>query len=176
MRLCSLRSGLLSAFCGSGAHRALFGAALAALLTLGCPTPPTPAELASEAARDLNLSARWGQIDMAAARTAPTARDAFFKNRAGWGHDIRVIDTELAGLSLSDSSHAKVQVDVSWVRMDEATLRITRIEQTWVDEKGKWQMKKEARVGGDLGLFGEKVERAAETTRQNAQFPTRVIR
>jgi hypothetical protein len=151
-------------------------AAVAALFTLGCPTPPTPAELASEAARDLNLSARWGQIDMAAARTSPNARDAFFKNRAGWGHDVRVIDTELAGLSLKDSSHAQVQVDVSWVRIDEATLRITRIEQTWVDEMGKWQMKKEARVGGDLGLFGEKVERPLEERRPDAQFPTRVIR
>jgi hypothetical protein len=156
--------------------RALCLAAVAALFTLGCPTPPTPAERASEAARDLNLSARWGQIDVAAAHTDPDARADFFKNRAGWGHDVRVIDTELAGLSLSDSSHASVQVDVSWVRADETTLRITRIEQTWVDERGKWQMKKEARVGGDLGLFGEKFERPSNAERPPAQFPTRVIR
>jgi hypothetical protein len=159
-----------------GRARALSFAAVAALCTLGCPTPPTPSELASEAARDLNLSARWGQIDMAAARTSPEARNAFFKNRSGWGRSVRVIDTELAGLSLSDSSHAVIQVDVSWVRLDDTTLRITRIEQKWEDAEGKWQMKKEARVGGDLGLFGEPVEAPAVEARPPAQFPTRVIR
>lgn len=161
---------------GLGRAAAFTFAVLCGLTALGCPTPPTPSELASEAARELNMSARWGQIDMAAARTSPEARNDFFKNRSSWGRGVRVLDTELAGLSLRDSSHATIQVDVSWVRDDNTTLRMTRIEQTWEDAEGKWQMKKEARVGGDLGLFGEPTETPEASARPPAQFPTRVIR
>src|SRR5690606_13001405 len=108
------------------------------LLLAGCPTPPTPAERAGDAARELNMAARWGQIDVAAGLAADDVRSEFLNRRADWGGQVRIIDTELAGIELSDSSNATVYVDVSWVRIDETTLRVTRLEQTWKDNGGAW--------------------------------------
>lgn len=141
----------------------------------GCPTPPTPAERAGDAARELNLAARWGQVDVAAGLTEDAVRGDFLQRRAHWHGSVRIIDTELAGMELKDASHAVVYVDVSWVRIDETTLRVTRLEQTWTDKGGAWRMAGEKRHGGDLGLFGEPVERDM-TPRPAAHFPTRVIR
>ncbi len=141
---------------------------------VGCPTPPPRSEQAGDAVRELNLAARWGRLDVAVAHAAPKAREGFLKRRSTWGTDIRILDTQLAALELSDSTHAKVQVDVSWVRADESRLRITRLEQSWSDEDGGWKMLEEERLGGDLGLFGEEAER--EAPRPDKHYPTRVIR
>jgi hypothetical protein len=145
------------------------------LLLVGCPTPPTPAERASDAARELNMAARWGNVQVAAGLTVDDLRSEFLKKRASWGGPVRIIDTELAGIELQDSSNATIYVDVSWVRIDETTLRVTRLEQKWSDKGGAWRMKAERRQGGDLGLLGEPVERDSDP-RPAAQFPTRVIR
>lgn len=145
------------------------------VLLAGCPTPPTPAERAGDAARELNLAARWGQVDIAAGLAADDERQEFLGRRALWGGQVRILDTELAGIQLEDPSRATVFVDVSWVRVDETTLRVTRLEQKWTDRSGGWRMIEEKRQGGDLGLFGEEVERGG-TPRPPAHFPTRVIR
>lgn len=121
------------------------------------------------------MAARWGNVQVAAGLTEDDIRGEFLTRRAGWGESLRILDTELAGIELTDSSNATVFVDVSWLRMDEATLRVTRLEQKWRNTGGSWRMASERRQGGDLGLLGEPVERNVET-RPAAQFPTRVIR
>lgn len=161
---------------GGARHPALFVLLLSVALSLvGCPTPPTPAERAGDAARELNMAARWGQVDVAAGLTEDDVRGEFLRHRAHWHGNIRIIDTELAGMALRDANHAVVYVDVSWVRVDETILRVTRLEQTWTDKGGAWRLAGERRYGGDLGLFGESVERST-TPRPAAHFPTRVIR
>ena len=140
--------------------------------TFGC-APPTPAQKASEAARELNWDARWGKMQEAILRSAKDNRDTFMKHRAGWHTTLNIVDTELASLDMHDATHATVQVDVSWNFVDDPTFRVTRLTQSWSDAEGKGVMLSEERVSGDLGLFGEEVPRV-ETPRDR-HFPSRTI-
>ena len=150
--------------------------ALLCALTLGaCLVPPPASERATDAARELNIAARFGRIDVAAGRAAEGARSEFIRKRSGWGGDVRVVDVELSGLSMPDSEHAIFQVDYAWVRMDEGTLRSTRVSQHWSSAKGTWALEREQRVGGDVGLFGEHVE-VLRPAQRDAQFATKTIR
>lgn len=147
----------------------VFGAAA----SLGGCMPPTPAQKASEAARELNMGARWGKMDEAMGRTSRTERPRFAKRRANWHTNIRIVETELVGLNMKDGTHATVQVDVSWMFSDDPTLRVTRLTQEWSDAEGKWIMTSEKKLSGDPGLFGEKVKRAEK--QKDKHFPSRVI-
>jgi hypothetical protein len=115
------------------------------------------------------------RIDLAVGSTAPAARDEFLKRRAAWGGDVRIVDVELGGLSMPDSDHAIFQVDYAWMRMDEDTLRSTRITQRWASSKGSWVLESEKRAAGDVGLFGEHVE-VLRPAQRDTQFATKVIR
>ena len=142
----------------------------------GCVAPPPPSERATDAARNLNLAARFGRMDLAAAQAADSTREEFLQRRAGWGKTLRILDTEMAGFQMPDATHATVVVDVSWVRMNESIVRSTRVSQAWRDEqRGGWKLVREKRVEGDLGLFGEYVEIQAKQTK-DVHFPVRVIK
>ena len=151
---------------------AAFSATAACML--GCSSIPTPRSRASEAARELNQAARWGRMDVAMESTFADYRSEFIKNRAAWHANVRILDTEMAGLSVPESNKAVVQVDVSWLLADSSDLRVTRIEQEWGNQKGSGLIESEKRLSGAEGLFGEEVERAEE--KKDKQFPTRVIR
>jgi len=146
-----------------------------AVVWSGCVTPSPPAERASEAARELNVSSRFGEVTGVLELTAPAMRDRFQVRRAEWGNQVRVVDVELAALTLSDAKHAAVTVDFSWTRVDEGTLRKTRVLQNWEAVDGPWLLVRERRMGGDLGLFGEPVARLETAPRPDVQFPTKVI-
>lgn len=149
---------------------------LACALSLGaCVMPPSASEKASDAARELNLSARFGNMDVAAKKASTNARADFVQRHALWGSRIRVVDVELAGMSMPDSDHAVFQVDYSWMRTDESTMRTTRVTQRWTSLDGPWAMESEERAAGDIGLFGEQVE-VLRPVQRNAQFATKVIR
>ena len=150
----------------------MVGVVVAACAFIGC-QPPTPAQKASEAAREMNMAARWGKMDEAAALIGPKESAQFLKHRKEWHGEVRVVETELAGLDMHDATHATVQVDVSWNFADDPNLRTTRLSQEWSDAEGKWVMVDEKRVGGDTGLFGEPVKR--EKKAHDKHFPTRVI-
>jgi hypothetical protein len=155
---------------------ALLSLACASLLCVGaCMMPPPASEKATDAARELNLAARFGRIDIAAGRAASEARAEFIRRRAQWGGEIRIVDVELAGLSMPDSDHAVFQVDYAWIRLNEDTLRSTRVTQRWNALKGAWALESEQRAAGDVGLFGEHVDVLRPAPR-DAQFATRVIR
>lgn len=148
---------------------------LALLLGLpGCPTPETPYTKANEAAREMNMAARWGRMDIALERADPENIDDFMKRHAKWHGEIRIIDTELAGLVLVEPTKAEAEVDVSWTLDDDTNLRVTRIHQHWRSKEGKWYVYKEKRQSGAEGLFGEPVERKEKP--KDTHFPTRVIR
>jgi hypothetical protein len=151
--------------------RVLAGTGLVALM-LAC-APPTPAQKATDAARELNMAARWGNMTEAMGRADPKVRLEFAKKRATWHSNVRILETELTGLNMKDATHATVHVDVSWMFSDDPTLRVTRLKQEWSDAEGKWVLLAEKRVGGDLGLFGEEVKKAEK--RQDKHFPSRVI-
>ena len=140
-----------------------------------CPMPPGASEKASDAARELNLSARFGNMDVAAKKASKDARAGFMQRHALWGSEIRIVDVELAGMNMPDSDHAVFEVNYSWMRTNESTVRTTRVRQSWTSLKGAWSLQSEKRAAGDVGLFGEHVD-VLRPTQRNAQFATKVIR
>ena len=156
--------------------KALFPLLCAFCFGLGaCVMPPPASEKASEAARELNLSARFGNMDAAAAKAASEVRADFLQRHAQWGGEIRVVDVELAGMNMPDSDHAVFEVNYSWMRTNESSVRTTRVRQSWTSLKGSWSLQSEKRAAGDVGLFGEHVD-VLRPTQRNAQFATKVIR
>lgn len=154
----------------------LAAVALGMSVALGaCMAPPSQSQRLTEAARELNLSSRFGRMDIAVTHAAKPVRSIFLERRASWGHELRVLDVELAGLSMKDEHHAVVKVDVQWMRMDESSLRVTRLAQVWTDDSGSWEMTREKRVAGDMGLFGEQVE-VLHPEHRDAHFPVTTIR
>ncbi|HVW24779.1 MAG TPA: hypothetical protein VHC69_05385 [Polyangiaceae bacterium] len=154
-------------------------AVLSCLLVAGCFAPPPPSQRVTDVARTVNEAARFGNMALALEHTADGARDHFTKHRETWGNLVRVLDFELSALSMKDSEHATVLVDIEWMRVDEDMLRTTRVEQTWrggIGDNG-WSLVRERRVGGDIGLFGEKVARLDPPPQHgDVQFPTKTIR
>ena len=149
---------------------------LVCALSLGaCVMPPSASEKASEAARELNLSARFGNMDVAAAKAASEVRADFLQRHAQWGGEIRIVDVELGGMSMPDSDHAVFEVNYSWMRTNESTMRMTRVTQRWTSLKGAWSLQSEKRAAGDMGLFGEHVE-VLRPVQRDTQFATKVIR
>lgn len=146
---------------------------LLALGAVGCVTPPGPAERATDAAMALNVAARFNQLDVAVARAASAERPSFMKRHAAWGQSLRIVDVEMASLSLPASDRAVVLVDYAWIRSDEGTMRATRVEQEWKDDGG-FHLVRERRVAGDVGLLGEPMPPQAPRG-PDKQFATRVI-
>jgi hypothetical protein len=140
----------------------------------GCMTPPTPAERVTDAAMALNIAARFNQLDVAVSHTASAARPDFMRRHAAWGQSLRIVDVEMASLSLPESDRAVVLVDYAWIRNSEGTMRATRVEQHWKDDAG-WHLVREKRVSGDLGLLGEAVPEAPTAPTPDKQFATRTI-
>src|ERR1041384_3056317 len=85
-----------------------------------CVMPPSASGKASDAAREPNLSARFGNMDVAAKKASSEARADFIRRHALWGSQIRIVDVELAGMNMPDSDHAVFQVDYSWMRNEES--------------------------------------------------------
>jgi hypothetical protein len=137
---------------------------------------PQHAQDVTDVARDLNVAARFGRMDMAAESTTDELRDSFVQRRAQWGRDLRVVDTELARLTMKGKDEAEVYVDVSWMRIDENLLRGTRLKQMWRNPGGGWKLAEESRESGDVGLFGERVVVLKPEPVGDARFPTKVIR
>jgi hypothetical protein len=156
--------------------RTPLGALLVAvsLQPLACMGPPSPAERVTEAAMALNVAARFNQLDVAVARTAAKNRPDFMKRHAAWGNSLRIVDVEMASLSLPASDKAIVLVDYAWIRSDEGTMRATRVEQHWTDDAG-WHLVSEKRVAGDLGLLGEPLPAVETAPHPDKQFATRTI-
>jgi hypothetical protein len=148
-------------------------AVLATLAGAGCMTPPTPAERVTDAAMALNIAARFNQLDVAVAHAAKASRPDFMRHHAAWGQSLRIVDVEMASLSLPDSDRAIVLVDYAWIRNNEGNMRATRVEQTWKDDAG-WHLVREKRVSGDVGLLGEPVPEAPPP-QPDKQFATRTI-
>ncbi len=141
----------------------------------GCLGPQTPAARANDAARELNVTSRFGDSTSVATMTSPAVRDQFLSRRAEWGKLIRVVDVELASFKMNDSEHATVLVDFSWTRVDEGTLHATRVKQEWSSTEGDWLLERERRDSGDIGLFGEPIAAVDPAPRPDVQFATRVI-
>lgn len=143
----------------------------------GCPIvgqQSAPAR-AQEAATELNVNTRFGRMELAAERVAPTARDAFVEHRKAWGANVRVADYEVASFKMKGEADAEMLVKVAWYRLDQGDLRTTTLKQQWHDFKGDWKLVEENRADGDVGLIGEPAPAPAPIASgapRNARFPT----
>ncbi|HET9932139.1 MAG TPA: hypothetical protein VFQ35_15655 [Polyangiaceae bacterium] len=147
-----------------------------ALAATACLAPPAASERATDAARSLNVAARFGRMDVALGLTSDAVRKTFLEHRASWGKDLRVLDVELVGFEMAASDRAKVEVEYAWSRLNESLLRSTRVTQEWRDAGGGFRLVREKRSSGDLGLFGEALPAQVEPSpRRDAQFATKVI-
>jgi hypothetical protein len=149
--------------------------ALALTIWSGCMGPQTPAQRASDAARELNVNSRFGDVAGTATMTSPNVRAQYVSRRSEWGKLVRVVDVDLGGFTMDDAEHATVVVDFQWTRVDDGTLHSTRVLQEWASTEGPWMLVRERRQSGDIGLFGEPVGPTSSTPRPDVQFPTRVI-
>jgi hypothetical protein len=144
----------------------------ASLALLGCPvTHQSQPARAQEAATELNINTRFGRMELATERVAPSAREAFLTRRKTWGNAIRIADYELSSFKMKGENDAEIRVKVAWYRIDQGDLRQTTLRQSWHDEKGEWRLVDETSADGDLGLLGETMPDAPSRPK-NAQFPT----
>jgi hypothetical protein len=154
----------------------LFMTSVALLCSVACLPPHAPAQQVSDVARDLNVAARFGRMDVALEHTSKEHQPEFMARRSEWGKDVRVVDIELASLELKSTEAAVVLVDVAWMRMDEGLLRSTRLEQRWENPGGGWKLRTEERTSGDVGLLGEKVVVLRPERARDVHFPAKSIR
>jgi hypothetical protein len=154
-----------------------FSLCLLGCLVSACLAPPAASERATDAARALNIAARFGRMDVALGLTSEAVRKSFLEHRSAWGKDVRVLDVELTGFTMPTSERADVEVDYAWSRMSDAQLHSTRITQEWRDTGGGFRLVRERRSAGDLGLFGEAnaVADADAAPHRDVQFATKVI-
>jgi hypothetical protein len=146
---------------------ALFGAA--------CAMGVTPAQRVQDAANDYAIAIRFGRMDVALGRVSPDAREAFVRQHAAWGGNVRVVDCELLAMRLRDKEHADVALSVSWQKLDESEMRVTQVAQHWADHRGGWVLEAEERANGDAGLLGEQTT-LVKPASGLLQFPTITIR
>jgi hypothetical protein len=140
---------------------------------VGCMAPPSPAERVTDSAMRLNIAARFNQLDVAVGYASAKTRSDFMKRHAAWGQSLRIVDVEMASLSMPESDRAVVLVDYAWIRNDEGNMRATRVEQQWKDDAG-WHLVSEKRLAGDLGLLGEPTP-PPPPHQPDKQFATRTI-
>jgi hypothetical protein len=153
--------------------RTLF--ALVALAAQGCFATATPVQRVTDAARELNLATRFGQIEIAARHVDAAVQTDFLSRRAQWGKQIRVLDVELAGIHVADEDHATVTVDVAWTSLTDSLARSTKLTQDWESKRAGWMLVRERRLAGDTGLFGESLPLLA-APHPDVHQPSRTIR
>lgn len=150
--------------------------ALVFLATAACITAPRGVAKAQETLNDFNLHARFGRLEVAAEDVSQAARADFIMHRQGWGTKVRIADSEVIGIQVTnkDQTEVRANVRIAWYRANEGELHVTVLRQAWKDIKGDWKMMREERADGDIGLIGESMERvtAESEPSRRAQFPT----
>jgi hypothetical protein len=146
------------------------------LCSVACIPPQAPAQQVSDVARDLNVAARFGRMDVALEHTSEEHQPKFMATRSDWGKEVRVLDVELARLELKSTEAAVLLVDVAWMRMNEGIMHSTRLEQRWENPGGGWKLSSEERASGDVGLLGENVVVLKPERPRDVHFPAKTIR
>lgn len=115
-------------------------------------------------------------MDIAAELLSEKKRSTLSENRVEWGGSLRVVDIEVARLTMQSDEEAQVLVDVTWVRTDESVMRQTRLRQVWKNLDGDWKLEEESRLGGAGGLLGPDVVVLRPPRRRDVHLPSKTIR
>lgn len=137
-------------------------AVLGAVALAGC-TPSSVTRKLSDDAYNVAMAERFGRMDIVSDAVAAAHRDDFIASHSKWGHSIRIVDLEYAGLRLLPNEVAHVELIVSWQRLDEVSLHTTTLVQTW-SHGDRWEIVDEKRISGDRGLVDEPDERIDDPT------------
>jgi hypothetical protein len=162
------------------ARLCLVGLASLSLSLGACFSPVAPGPRLSESANELNNATRFGRMDIALEHVGPKEREIWGKAHAGWGRSVRIVDLEMAGVSLKKSSEAEVMVNISWQKPDQSTMLTTSVLQSWRDVSGTWFLISEEEKAGDTGLLADAKKPAGEPAAASVspalpRFQTRVI-
>jgi hypothetical protein len=150
-------------------------ALLVALALSGCFATASPVQRVTDAAREMNLATRFGQIEIAVRHVDAAVQTEFLTRRSAWGKNVRILDVELAGIHIEDENHATVSVDIAWSSLTDSLARATKLTQDWQNETAGWKLVRERRSSGDAGLFGEALEEL-EAPHPDVHKPSRTIR
>lgn len=148
---------------------------LLALSMSGCLGGVPPGQRLSDAARELNLAARFGQTAVALEHVDPSVRSDYQARRRDWDKELRILDVEVTAISIRDEKHATVGVHFSWSSLSDSLLRSTELLQEWENLPQGWMLVREVRVAGDTGLFGEVLPQQ-EPPHPDVHRPSRTIR
>lgn len=130
--------------------------ALAFLFLSGCMLIDNigPQQRFSDQVHDLNESARWGRLDLAAQSVAPEHRAAFVAQHRAWTGEVRVADVDVTNLEmqLPDGSLAST-VAYQWI--DERTMELhsTTVRQRWISSGDGFALAGETIIGGEPELL-----------------------
>ncbi len=154
----------------------LCGLCLVLLSLSGCMGHQTSSQRLLESARELNLAARFGRLDLAAEHASNSSRKTFLERRSSWGGEIRVVDVNVGNLQVQDDEHAEIVVEYAWTRMDEGVLRTTAVKQYWENpEQAGWRLEREQQAAGDRGLFGERAVDHYVRPTGDVHFPSKSL-
>ncbi len=128
--------------------------ALGLALVLGGCSAATATRKLSDDANNIAMAERFGRMDIVTDAVAANHRDEFAAAHSAWGHSIRIVDLEYAGMRVMPGDIAHVELIVAWQRLDESTLRTTTLRQTWSHNE-RWEIMNEKRISGDTGLIDE---------------------
>ncbi|NOY89602.1 MAG: hypothetical protein GXP55_00235 [Deltaproteobacteria bacterium] len=147
---------------------------LACLLLSGCIFGNiSSAERLRDSVIELNDQARWARIDLAIAQVAPSLRREYRATHRGWGHAIRVADTEILGVEVGeDHDEATSTVTVRWYSTDTMMLAETTLKQKWRAAIGGYRLIEESVSDGDPRLLAEVPSSGGEDTDASAEEPT----
>jgi hypothetical protein len=134
-------------------RRALF--AIVPLLLAGCIFQRfAPTQILQDQVHSLNDETRWGRVDLASERVAPSYRRTFLESRVAWGRDVRIADTELNQLILAtDMMSATSTIEVTWY--DQRTMEVssTVLRQHWIKRDDAFLLDRESVLAGDEALL-----------------------
>src|SRR5436305_1644171 len=119
----------------------------------GCAATATDFARAQQLAQEFNTDTRFGRTDRLTDHISPNERDDYARHHRQWGGEIRLADLEIAGMTPRNESDLDVLVRVAWYRMSDQELHSTTLTQTWRTENLRWQLVKEQRFDGDVGLL-----------------------
>lgn len=102
----------------------------------------------------LNDEIRWGRIDLAAQRVAPSHRRQFVQSHRAWGTTIRIAEADITNMQLGlPDDQAASLVTYSWFNERTMELSSTTVRQLWKGDGSGFVLSGEEVIAGDESLL-----------------------
>jgi hypothetical protein len=102
----------------------------------------------------LNDEIRWGRVDLAAQRVAPSHRGQFVQSHRAWGTSIRIAEADVTHMQMGlPDGQAASLVTYSWFNERTMELSSTTVRQLWKSEGSGFVLHGEEVIAGDESLL-----------------------